>query len=165
MAGNSGLAWIDYINTKIWRRLSVTRLVESIIDRISLNFILKVGKNWLYLMGLTLLFVLPNSTLFSLEGFEIYIKSKETIEKFTWFVYFCMFGWLVVSLQVLILTFQCYYLDLDLKLTWVSAVKQQISLSLIQSGTKTKRTQIIRAYSSAYDFEVERWRKKMKVFF
>ena len=105
MAGNSVLARIDYINTKMWRRLSVTRLVESIIDRISLNFILKVGKNWLYLMGLTLLFVLPNSTLFSLEGFEIYIKSKETIEKFTWFVYFCMFGWLVVSLQVLILTF------------------------------------------------------------
>ena len=45
MAGNSGLARIDYINTKMWRRLSVTRLVESIIDRIALNFMLKVGKN------------------------------------------------------------------------------------------------------------------------
>ena len=161
----------------MWCRLSVTRLVESIIDRIALNFMLKVGKNWLYLMGLTLLFVLPNSTLFSLEGFEIYIKSKETIEKFTWFVYFCMFGWLVVSLQVLILTFHhifAFFLNFpvllsrswsEIDVTWVSAVKQQISLSLIQSGTKTKRTQIIRAYSSAYDFEVERWRKKMKVFF
>ena len=128
-------------------------------------------------MGLTLLFVLPNSTLFSLEGFEIYIKSKETIEKFTWFVYFCMFGWLVVSLQVLILTFHhifAFFLNFpvllsrswsEIDVTWVSAVKQQISLSLIQSGTKTKRTQIIRAYSSAYDFEVERWRKKNESFF